>query len=228
VKRIRCYLPLLCLTLLALPVIHAQSSVDVNVGGGYFHSKSLGSVDPNTFLLCSGSAAAGCVKTPALGSVFLGFGANLMLWKKFGVGGEAVLQPGRQDYVTFSQGGAGQFSDVLQSRATFYDFNGIFEPVSTKKVSVQLIGGIGGANVKFYEHVTGSSSILGNTNVTQFAGSSNHFQLHAGLGIQAYVTEHVFIRPQFDLHYVHNFTQYGENAVPGVMIWIGYTLGDRQ
>jgi hypothetical protein len=227
VKRIRCYLPLLCLIFLAIPAVRAQSSVDINVGGGAFHAKSLGSVDPNTFLLCNSSTTTGCVKTPALNSFFLGFGANLMLWKKFGVGGEAVLQPAKQDYVTFSQGGAGQFSDVLQARTTFYDFNGIYQPVSTKKVAVQLAGGIGGANVKFYEHVTGSSNILGNTNVTQFAGSSNHFQLHAGLGVQAYVTEHVFIRPQFDLHYVHNFSQYGENAVPGFMVWIGYTLGDR-
>jgi hypothetical protein len=52
--------------------------------------------------------------------------------------------------------------------------------------------------------------------------------VHAGLGVQLYVTEHVFIRPQFDLHYVPNFTnQFGSTMAPSAMIWLGYSMGDR-
>jgi hypothetical protein len=226
VKSILGGIPLL-LALFSLPAANAQSTFDLNVGGGTYRAKALGAVDSNTFEVCTNPSLPSCVSTPKLGGFFMGVGANLMLWERFGFGGDAVFQPGRQDYVTLTQGGPGQFRDVLQTRTTFYTFNGIFEPISTSKVSVQLIGGIGGANVKFYEQVTGSSSILGNTNYTQFAGSSNHFQLHAGLGVQAYVTDRIFIRPQFDLRYVPNFTQYGRDSVPGFMIWVGYSLGDK-
>ena len=61
-----------------------------------------------------------------------------MLWKHFGVGAEVQLQPNKPDY-------AG-----LQARTTFWDLNGIYQPVSAKRASLQLIGGIGGANMRFY------------------------------------------------------------------------------
>jgi hypothetical protein len=59
-------------------------------------------------------------------------------------------------------------------------------------------------------------------------GSAKHFQIHAGAGVQIYVNEHVFIRPQIDLHYVPNFTnQFGSSMAPSAMVFIGYSLGDR-
>ena len=109
---------------------------------------------------------------------------------------------------------------------TLYDFNGIFEPVNTKKVALKLEGGIGGANLKFYESGS-SSSVLGNQNTSQYFGSANHFQVHGGVGVQIYVTDHVFIRPEFDVHYVHNLTQFGSNVVTSEMVWLGYSWGDR-
>jgi hypothetical protein len=65
-------------------------------------------------------------------------------------------------------------------------------------------------------------------NQTQSFGNASHFQVHAGVGVQIYLKEHLFIRPQFDLHYVPNFTdQFGSAVAPGAMIWIGYSMGDR-
>jgi hypothetical protein len=37
----------------------------------------------------------------------------------------------------------------------------------------------------------------------------------------------VFIRPQIDIHYVTNFTQFGRNAVPEATVWLGYSFGER-
>ncbi len=226
-RRICRYLPLIFLLLMDIPFASAQSGFDVNLGFGTFRTKSLGSVDINTLLTCSNASSSTCTQTPDLGGLFMGLGANLMLWNRFGIGGEVNFEPTRQDYLVFQQQAAGQFGDILQTRTTFYAFNGIFQPVSTKRAALQLIGGIGGANVKFYEKVSSSSSVLGNSNSTQFFGSSNHFLLHAGVGVQLYATEHVFVRPQFDLYYVTNFSQYGRNATPGFMIWVGYSFGDR-
>jgi hypothetical protein len=49
--------------------------------------------------------------------------------------------------------------------------------------------------------------------------------VHGGVGVQIYVTDHIFIRPQFDVHYVNNFSQFGRNLVTQEMVWIGYSMG---
>lgn len=226
-KRTSRYLPLFVLLLFCMQFAHAQSGFDVNIGFGASQDKSVGPVDLSTLQPCSSVGSTNCANTPALNGFMMGVGMNLMLWKNFGVGGEVKFEPTKQDYLVFQQQGVGVVGDKLQTRVTFYDFNGIFQPVNTKRAAVQLSGGIGGANVKFYESQSSSSSVLGNQNYTQFFGSANHFQVHGGGGVQIYLTDHVFIRPQFDLHYVHNFSQYGRNLVTSEMIWLGYSFGDR-
>ena len=225
------YFPLLVLLLCMIPLASAQSTVDVNVGFGGAHASALSTgIDQNTFLSCSNPGTGTCSSTPALSGFMLGFGANLMLWKHFGIGGGADFQTGKQQYAVLSAANPsiGQPAVNLQSRVTFYDFNGIYAPINEKKYGVELIGGIGGANVRFYENVSGSNALVGGFNQSQYAASSNHFQIHGGVGVQFYVTDHIFLRPQFDIRYVPNFIQFGSNAVIGGSVWLGYTLGDRQ
>src|ERR1035438_6037651 len=102
----------------------------------------------------------------------------------------------------------------------------IFQPISTKKVALKLEGGVGAANLKFYE-AGSSSSVLGNQNSSQYIQSANHLNVHGGVGVEIFVTDHIFIRPQFDIHYVPNLTQFGSKIVTSEMVWIGYSLGDR-
>jgi opacity protein-like surface antigen len=212
VKRICRYLPLL---LLCISFANAQSAVDVNLGFGTNHAKASGTgIDQNTGLACTTGSA--CLLSPDLSGFFLGFGGAVMLNKHLGFGAEANLQPAKQDY-------AG-----LQARQTFYDVNAIYAPINDKKVALRLEGGIGGAKTSF--SIT-QSSCVGTavcSSQTLPVGNSSHFQVHMGAGVQVFLTEHIFVRPQFDLRYVPNFTtQYGSNWVPGGMVWIGYSLGDR-
>jgi len=59
-------------------------------------------------------------------------------------------------------------------------------------------------------------------------GSAKHFQEHVGVGLQVGLTEHIFIRPQFDYHYVNGFTdQFKSNSVPEATIWLGYSFGSK-
>lgn len=211
VKRICRFLPLL----FCISFAYGQSAVDVTIGFGSFHDKESGTgIDNSTGLTCTTGIT--CLKSPSLSGFFMGFGGAVMLTKHYGFSGEATIQPAKQDY-------AG-----LQSRQIFYDINGIYAPVNEKRAQLRLEGGIGGATTSFSYT---SSSCVGTAvcqTQSQSYGSSKHFQVHAGVGVQIYVTEHVFIRPQFDLHYVPNFTnQYGSNVSPGGMVWIGYSLGDR-
>jgi hypothetical protein len=224
VKRICRYLPLFVLPLLCLSLADAQSGVDIGIGfGGAQTTAAKTGLDGNLNACTIGSS--GCTSTPDFSAFMLGFSGDLMLWKHFGVGAEVNFQPSKQDYVTLNAAAVGLTSYSIQSRTTFYDFNGIYQPIKAKRAAVKLEGGIGGANIKFYESGSSSNNLIGNQNFSQYFGSSNHFQVHGGAGVQIYISEHVFLRPQFDVHYVHNLNQYGRNAVIEGTIWLGYTLG---
>lgn len=232
-KRICRYLPIFALPLAFLPLAHAQSGVDFAVGfGGAQAPAAKTGLDPNTLLGCTlgtNPSGAGCASTPALNAFMMGFSGDLMFWKHFGIGAEVSFQPAKQNYVTLQSASPtlGQGAINLQSRTTLYDFNGIYQPVKTERVAVKLYGGIGGANLKFYESGTSTTALTGTQAFSQYFGSANHFQVHGGAAVQIYLKGHLFIRPQFDIHYVNNLSQFGHNYITQEMVWLGYTLGSQ-
>jgi len=176
VKRICRYLPLLLASASCIPFAAAQSTFDFNMGFGAVQDKSSSSgldVNPvsGIFFSCAFSADPTCIKTNSLSGFVLGFGGNLMLWKHFGVGANVSIQPGQQNYATFQQHVVSTQTPgiAIKSRMTFYDFDGIFEPYKTKKAAIQLIGGIGGANLKFYEAESSTDALAGSSNVSQYS-----------------------------------------------------------
>jgi hypothetical protein len=222
VKRIFQCLPVVSLFALYLPFANAQTQFDVNLGLGSFHNSSNGSGldnanSTNAFGTCTpGAADTFCQSTSGLGGVFLGLGGNLMFTRHFGAGFQANIQPAQSDY------------GPLQFRQSFYDVNGIYAPINEKRVMLQLLGGIGGAksSFSFSQSACVGTAVCSSQSVP--VGNTNHFQVHAGVGVQFYLTSHIFVRPQFDYHYVPNFTdQFGSNSVPGGSIWVGYTFGER-
>jgi hypothetical protein len=229
VRRISSHLPLLLVPFCCIQLASAQSAFDLNFGVGAVQDKAAsGQVDQNLNQCTTGDLYGPCVSTPALSGATIGFGGDLMLRKKFGVGAEVGFQPGKQNYINLNASAAanGLNSLAVTSRMTLFDVNGIYQPISTKKVALKLEGGIGGANLKFYE-AGSSSSVLGSQSSSQYISSANHFQVHGGLGVQIYVTDHIFIRPQFDVHYVRNLTEFGSNIVTSETVWVGYSWGDR-
>jgi hypothetical protein len=216
-RRLWTYLPLLFLPALA----HAQSALDVNVnfGGAYDSATGLG-IDnlnsPNALGVCIPSSAdTFCQATSKLNGFFLGFGGDIMFRKHLGMGAEVNFQPVHHDY------------GPLRSRQTFIDVNGIYQPIITKRAIVQLQGGIGSAKTSFTISQNACVGTAVCTKQTASLGSANHFQLHFGAGVQIPITDRFFIRPQFDLRYVPNFTdQYGSNWVPAATIAVGYHFGE--
>jgi len=210
------------LLFLGTSLINAQTSFDVNLGFGSAHaSANAGGLDNasslNAFGSCTPSSGdANCQSLPALGGFFLGFGGDLMLYRHFGVGFNASLQPALQNY------------GPLQYRQAFYDVNGIYAPINTKRYSLRLEGGIGDAHTGFSLTQSGCVGTAVCSTSTQPIGAANHFDVNVGVGVQVYVSEHIFIRPQFDFHYVPGLTnQFGSNAVPEGMLWVGYSFGER-
>lgn len=232
-RRIFRYLPLVSLLGFMLPLAQAQSEFNIAVGFGSAQSKATNTGvegdpnSPNFFGPCSTGSSATCASPSALKSFMMGFRGDLMLWKHFGVGADVTFQPAKQNYVTYSPAVINAGGYNLQSRTTFYDFDGMVQPLRTPKVALQLLGGIGGANLKFYANSTSTNAVIGSQTYSQYFGSSNHFQVHGGVGVNIFVKGSLFIRPQFDVHYVHNLTQFGSNVVTEETVWVGYNWGSH-
>lgn len=162
-----------------------------------------------------------CESGPTIGGAFGVFGADLMLRPHFGVNGEYAFRFAQANYLP----DAG-----LKFRPAFYDFNAVWEPISgaERKIQPVIEGGVGGARVDLYFNQT--SCVTGIcSNFSQPAGlNANHFQVHAAAGVKLYVSGNIFIKPQFDYHYVHNLTdQFGRDSVPQFTVAVGYTFGQR-
>ncbi len=228
-KSICRYLSLSVGLALCIQLAHAQNTFDVNVGFGAAQDK--GSYADSTSLnSCTPATDATCVATPSLSGFMLGFGGRVLFWKHFGIGGEVNLQPSQQTYINLQPAvsSIGQAAVNLNDRVIFWDFDGIYQPIGEKRVALQLEGGVGGANMRFYEASSSTSTVLGTSNQSQYAQSVNHFQVHAGVGVRLYLTGNLFIRPQFDIHYVPNFTeQFGRDVVTEETVWVGYSFGER-
>jgi len=231
-RRRSTYVGLLSTAIFWAGIASAQSSFDINMGLGAIQDPASSTQLNQALAPCSGpnDPNGPCISTPSLSAFMLGFGGDVMLWKRFGVGGAVTIQPAQQSYVNLNSQAASQglSSFSLNSRMTLYDLNGVYEPVHTERFGVKLRGGFGGANLKFYQSGSTTDSLVGTQNFSQYFASSNHFQVHGGLGLQAYVMDHIFVRPEFEVYYVPNLTQqFGRNLVTEEMVWIGYSWGNR-
>jgi hypothetical protein len=203
-------------------MLSAQTSFDLNLGfGSAWDSANSGGIDNanslNAFGACTpGTGDSNCQSLPSLSGFFLGFGGDLMLFKHLGVGANATLQPTRQNY------------GPLEYRQAFYDVDAIYAPINEKRVSLRFFGGVGGAHTGFTINESGCVGTAVCSSSTVPVGSSNHFDVNVGVGVQLYVTSHIFLRPEFDYHYVPGLTnQFGSNSVPEALVWVGYSFGER-
>ncbi len=182
----------------------AQTRFDAYFGMGTLH---VGSTNQSVDLLGTGTAS----QTNAMGGVFGTFGGALMLKPSLGVGGEMSLRFAQGDYT----------ADVGY-RPIFYDFNGIWTPsLHSRHIMPEFQGGFGGVNLRFYGGGQSCDPYYGTC--SDFAGSSNHLQLHASAGLRIYIKQHLFVRPQFDYHWVRDLNEFASNSIRGFSIAIGYS-----
>ena len=150
--------------------------------------------------------------TTALGGVFGTVGAGLMIKPSFGVGGEVSFRFAQGDYANTGY------------RPIFFDFNGIWTPtLGTERVMPEFQGGLGGVNMRFYGGTQYYDYYTGR--YTNFAGSINHFQLHAGAGLRIYIKERIFLRPTVDYHWVKGFNEFNSNSAIRISLAIGFSSG---
>jgi len=146
--------------------------------------------------------------TGAMDGLYGTVGGGLMITPSLGVGGQVCFRFAQGDYSN-----AGY-------RPVFYDFNGIWAPtLGTESLMLEFQGGLGGVNMRFYGVEEWYDYYSGT--YTNYAGSMNHFQLHAGLGVRVYITDTIFLRPTVDYHWVRNFTEFERNSVLRFGVAIG-------
>lgn len=153
------------------------------------------------------------LNTPKLTGLFDTVGGGFMVTPHYGVGAEINWRAGQGNY-------AG-----LNFRPIFYDFNGIWQPVKTKRFVPEIQGGVGAVAVHFSENATECDQFAGCSTVNLGSESSDHFQVHFGVAARLYATPHIFFRPAVDVHWVNNFFQFGSNWVPEYTLGVGYSFG---
>lgn len=194
--------------MLAVGAANAQNSLDVHAGASGANAKSNG-LSVNTY------GDNNFYNTPSLDGAFMNLGAGIMVTPRFGFGGEFSFKPAKSDY-------AG-----LNYRPMFYDFNGIFHPTpGNKRIVPEIQAGLGGVNMRFYYPQNNCNVFAGCSSQSSYLQSSNHLQLHAGVGVKFFLTNSLYVEPKFDVHYVHNFFQFGTNWVPQYGVNVGYRFGE--
>lgn len=159
-----------------------------------------------------------CEPAPTIGGVFGILGADFMVTPHLGVNGEYAWRFTQADFLP----------DVgLKFRPAFYDFNAVWEPAG-KRIVPLVEAGIGGARVALYVSQTTTITGISSTASYPTGLNANHFQGHAAVGLKLYIQPSLFIKPQFDIHYVTNLTeQFSRDWVPQYTVSIGYTFGEH-
>ncbi len=198
-----------CLGMLAAaPLMMAQSpQVNAYFGAGTATDSSNGqSINPLGY---------GYYNTPKMTGTFLDAGGSLMITPHFGAGVNFSWRAAQGDYAGLSY------------RPFFYDFNGIWQPVSSKRVVPEIQAGLGGVRVGFTENESQCDQLVGCQTFNAGYETSSHFQTHFGVGVRFYATPHIFIRPAVDVHWVNNFFQFGSDWVPEYTVSLGYSFGGQ-
>jgi len=147
--------------------------------------------------------------TGSLGGTFTDWGFNVFFGKQVGVGWTGSWKWSSGDY-------AG-----LGYHANFQVFDGIYQPapIRTKRFAPELRAGIGLTSVHFdYNDPVSCAQVPG-------CPDARFFLAHLAVAARFYVTDHVFLRPAVDVHYVHDFYPFGSNWVPRYSMSVGYSFG---
>lgn len=153
------------------------------------------------------------LNTPKMTGLFATVGGGLMFTPHFGAGAEINWRAGQGDY------------SGVNYRPIFYDFNGIWQPIKTKRFVPEIQAGIGGVALHFNANTQLCNELVGCSTVSLGSESSSHFQTHFGVAARLYATPHIFFRPAIDVHWVNDFFQFGSNWVPEYTMGVGYSFG---
>lgn len=160
----------------------------------------------STIFAPSGSQATGNHQAQSLdGGYYPVVSADFLFYKQAGVEGEFSWRVSQGTYAP------GELN--IPYRPMFWNINGIWAPKISKRISMEVLGGVGEQSTRFY---SGSSY-----------AASNHFMLDVGYGIKMYAWRHFFFRPEARLYLVNNNLEFSSAHELRYGASIGYTFRSR-
>lgn len=184
----------------------AQSG-SVYFAGGSAYDTSTGPLD---------TLGAGVTfNTPSMGGLFGTVGGDLIFRHHYGVGAEYSFRKDRGPY-------AG-----LEYRPVFYDVNAVYYPFLNEghRFTPEIQGGVGRSKLTFYD--TPEFCMIapqGCRSTNAQIETLDHFQLHFSGGVRFSVWKGIFVRPQVDLRWIQNYTDFGRPLVIEYTLGVGYTF----
>jgi hypothetical protein len=192
-------IPSACAVLLFTTLVRAQQT-DVAIGAGILESTK------------NPTASVAYPPPAEKGGLYPSFSFVRILKNHYGYSGEFAYGYKRQLY-----------NGYQEYRPTVYDFNGVFAPHLFDKADAELMAGIGGQTVLFYNQYSScnfSSGCATHVNSTQFL-------LHLGGGIRYSVWKHLFVRPEAHLYHIVNNSNFHSDNVLRIGASVGYTFGHK-
>jgi hypothetical protein len=114
------------------------------------------------------------------------------------------------------------YNGYQRYRPVLYDINGLYTREIGAKSEGDLMAGIGGERVIFYNEFATCSPAFVNCPTLI---SSNHFLTHLGGGLRYYVWRNFFLRPELHYYYVVNNHEFHTNNLFRAGVSIGYSFG---
>lgn len=168
----------------------------------------------STILAPGASSASGSQYPVSLsGGLYPGLSGDLIFWRNLGIGAEI--------YWRAAQGVNYGGSVGVNYRPFFYNFNAVYSPKLANHTYLELVGGLGGLDTRFYECPDYDCNLGYSQGVNSFA----HFDVDFGGGIKLYAKRGIFVRPEARYYFIRNDTNFSSNHAARVGISIGYTFG---
>lgn len=178
----------------------SAQQTDVAVGAGILLSTK------------NNSASESFLPPPEKGGLYPSFSIVHIRSNQFGYSGEFTYA-----YKEHLYNGYQEYRPIL------YDFNAVFAPHVANRTDAEIMGGVGGQTVIFY-NIYGSCGFS--------SGCSTHlntteFLFHASLGIRYRFFRHYFVRPEAHLYHIVNNSSFHSDNVFRVGASVGYTFGQQ-
>jgi hypothetical protein len=149
---------------------------------------------------------------PQTGGLYPSVSADVIFHRRIGFAYEVTWRGGQGAYPSTGQ----PYRPIINT------FNADYQPKLGKKAGIDILGGIGFQDTRFYGYQpTSSCYYLG----ACYTGTFN-FLVDAGAGLRYYFWHHAFIRPEVRYYWINNNTSnFSSNNVFRVGASIGYTIG---
>lgn len=188
---------LLPCTLFLFAISASAQKLDVAVGASTLFSSS------------QNTASLAFLPPPERGGVYLNASAQLLFTKRFGINGEIAIRRNKALY-----------NGYQEFRPFLYDANAVFAPRINDNSRLDLMAGVGGQSVLFYNQfaicVTSTCPILFN---------STHFAAHLGADVRYYFWGNFFFRPELHYYRVINNSEFHSDNLFRAGASVGYSFG---